>query len=84
MSYKLLRKFGGILGDNIIGRDSSKVFKSDARRSVDFPDLEELAKKVRENEPYMNLLIAKQEFSPDYLYIDYEDIIEISEIRTKN
>ena len=80
MSYKIIRKFSSILGNSITGRDSSKVFKSDSRRSIDFPDLAELEKIVQKDEPYMNLLIGKQKFQEDYSYVDYSDVIEISDI----
>jgi len=76
--YKSIKKLSDMLADYIIGINNKKVFAE--RISYVFPDFDFLESNIKKHEPYMFVLIARQNFINDYMLADTKDIQTISAI----
>jgi len=76
--YKAVKKLSELLADHIVGLNNKKVFTE--RVSYVFPDFDFLESNVKKYEPYMFVLIARQNFIEDYLLADTVDIQTISSV----
>jgi hypothetical protein len=76
----IIERLGSLLADNIIGRDgTSKIFVK--RYTVHFPDYDFIEKvDVKENQPYMALIISSYVFNSNYHLANKKAIQTISDI----
>lgn len=76
--YKSIKILSDLLVDSIVGLNNKKVFAE--RVSYDFPDYNFLESIVKKYEPYMFVLILRQNFINEYTLADTKDIQTVSAV----